>query len=350
MSQDMAAQRARGRRQTGHGLAFVGGAPRSGTTLLQNMLDSHPHVLGLPEFIALPEIMEVRDYLHDLVDREWIDRICTHQDIDASVARLIRELLLARVPEDPAIRLVTEKTPEDIFVFEALQAVLPEARFVVVVRDPRAVVASLLKVRRRFLAMGRMPAPRTRTLRAATTSTTDALDSAGRARRAASDRILAVRYEDLVREPERETRRVVEFLGLSWSGDMTTPSRFDHPGEKAITLSGAWYDAASFNQDPDPSRADRWRSTMSPLTQAVVATHVTRHVDPGPAADLLADYDLSPGAYGRLRVALARLVVTWWVLADRLEGLTDYLRPSTVLLWLRARWARRRGGGPGGDA
>lgn len=340
MSQDTAVQRAPDGRSTGRRLAFVGGAPRSGTTLLQNMLDSHPHILGLPEFIALPEIMEVRDYLHELVDREWIDRICSHADIDESVARLVHDLLHARVPEDPGIRLVTEKTPEDIFVFEALQAVFPEARFVIVVRDPRAVVASLQRVRGRFLSMGRMPAPRTRTLRAATTSTTEALASADRALRAAPERILLVRYEDLVREPGRESRRVTDFLGLAWSQRMTSPSRFDHPGEKAITLSGAWYDAASYNQDPDPSRADRWRTDMSPLAQAIVTTWVDRHLVSG----LLDGYDLAPVSHGRARAAVARVVTAAWELGDRMEGLTGYLRPTTLALWLRARWAARHGG------
>ena len=39
---------------------FVGGAPRSGTTLVQNMLDSHPDILGGPEFIHIPDIINLR--------------------------------------------------------------------------------------------------------------------------------------------------------------------------------------------------------------------------------------------------------------------------------------------------
>lgn len=42
---------------------LVGGAPRSGTTLLQNILDSHPDIVGGPEFMHLRDFVELRKTL-----------------------------------------------------------------------------------------------------------------------------------------------------------------------------------------------------------------------------------------------------------------------------------------------
>lgn len=43
--------------QKGERLIFTGGAARSGTTLVQNILDSHPDIVGGPEFLHLEDLM-----------------------------------------------------------------------------------------------------------------------------------------------------------------------------------------------------------------------------------------------------------------------------------------------------
>jgi hypothetical protein len=40
-------------------LVFVGGSPRSGTTLVQRVLNHHPKVYGGPEFDFIPSIAEL---------------------------------------------------------------------------------------------------------------------------------------------------------------------------------------------------------------------------------------------------------------------------------------------------
>ena len=69
---------------------FIGGVPRSGTTLLQNMLDSHPDILGLPEFIHLPEIMALRKNMRHSATHGMISDICSLDDIDTRIRKLIR--------------------------------------------------------------------------------------------------------------------------------------------------------------------------------------------------------------------------------------------------------------------
>ena len=59
----------------GKRFVFIGGSPRSGTTLVQNILDSHPVICGGPEFHHLPDIMNLRKALRDSIAKGWIDLI-----------------------------------------------------------------------------------------------------------------------------------------------------------------------------------------------------------------------------------------------------------------------------------
>ena len=51
----------------GEQFIFVGGAARSGTTLVQNILDSYPYIIGGPEFRNIPSIIKLRNELHESI-------------------------------------------------------------------------------------------------------------------------------------------------------------------------------------------------------------------------------------------------------------------------------------------
>lgn len=67
----------------GSSLIFVTGPPRSGTTLVQNMLDSHPRIVGAPEFRHIHHLVGVRNRLHDDIDQDSTDALSTKAWIDA---------------------------------------------------------------------------------------------------------------------------------------------------------------------------------------------------------------------------------------------------------------------------
>lgn len=113
-------------RHDGRQLIFVGGAPRSGTTLVQNMLDSHPEIFGGPEFLHIPEIIELRDRMHHSVSRHLIDQVCSHGQVDAQFRTLIEGFLMPPARQ-PDIRLISEKTPGNVLVFAELMSLWPRA-------------------------------------------------------------------------------------------------------------------------------------------------------------------------------------------------------------------------------
>ncbi len=247
-------------------LIFVGGSPRSGTTLVQNMLDCHPDVLGGPEFLHLPDIVSLGKKLHASIDRQWIDLFCSHEEVDEKLRRLCLDFLLPLADRMQARRL-SEKTPENVLVFPELARLFPHARFLHVVRDPRAVVASLLEVGRRARQKGLKPAPFTADTQAAIQRVRRSVSKGAQAAREFPDRVMTVRYEDVVLHPERETRAICEFLGLEWTSAMCRPADKPHLGEAAITEKSneLWYDRQSYYRNPEPANLEKWRSRLKAL-------------------------------------------------------------------------------------
>jgi sulfotransferase family protein len=251
---------------------FVGGAPRSGTTLVQNMLDSHPDILGGPEFIHIPDIINLRQKLHHSISIEWIDLICSYDDVDNCIGSLIEDLLLPFADKYGG-KLLSEKTPANVLVFSELISLFPKARFIHVVRDPRAIVASMLQAGARAKEKGIKTAGFTSSLNAAINYTKRCLKSGFGASKIAPDKIINVVYENLVTDPKSETIKICQFLKIEWSSQMLYPERLKHLGEQAITSKSdkIWYDPKTYNRDPEAHPVDKWKNQLTSMQQATVA-------------------------------------------------------------------------------
>ncbi len=246
-------------------LVFVGGSARSGTTLVQNMLDSHPDILGGPEFLHLPEIVKVRNSMQENVARGWIDQICSSQEVDTRFRSLILDFLVPFAERHEA-KLLSEKTPENIRVFPELVELLPNSHFIMVVRDPRAIVASMLQVGERASKKGIKVQEFTRDIDAAIRYIKRCMDAGFKAAANYPGHVLTVVYEKVVLDPEAETRKICDFLGLDWDPAMCVPGEKKHMGESAITVESGevWYSADQFNANPHTAGLDKWKNTLSP--------------------------------------------------------------------------------------
>lgn len=107
---------------------------------------------------------------------------------------------LINAVHDPQVCFI-EKTPKHVHCVKRINRIVPNARFVVVTRNPLDVCASLAK---RFGDL-KYCAERWN------------LDSGASFKLLeSSDQAIRVRYEDLVRSPETEFKRLLAFLNLSW--------------------------------------------------------------------------------------------------------------------------------------
>ncbi|MGH9186632.1 MAG: sulfotransferase family protein, partial [Acidimicrobiales bacterium] len=208
---------------------FIVGVGRSGTTLLRSILDAHSELAVVHEsrFVAWMARHRGRyeggsgfdeaRFLADLLDEGSPCPSRLHSwDVAPGV---VRAAVSAGRPADlaAAIRLVFrsyagaqgkprygDKTPGYVRFLPAVGALLPEARFVHLVRDGRDVALSMLDV-----DFGGVNVAHAAWMWA---SRLQAAETAGRG--LGPNRYLRVRYEDLVDAPEAEMGRICDFLTL----------------------------------------------------------------------------------------------------------------------------------------
>ncbi|HEV2210111.1 MAG TPA: sulfotransferase [Verrucomicrobiae bacterium] len=194
-----------GKREPLPPLAFLGGHPRSGTTLLEQVLDAHPGVAALDEPGAFTEVLEP----------------AFHKSRDHSSARLnaLRRLyakcLLQEAGDLAKGKLLLDKNPSPTARLPVWLRVFPELKVLIALRDPRDVVLScyfqnipLNAANVNFLSLERTAK-----------HYADLMDIWLAVREWEGFAWLETRYEDVVADLEKEGRRVTAFLGLAWEAD-----------------------------------------------------------------------------------------------------------------------------------
>jgi hypothetical protein len=134
-------------------LFFIGGAPRSGTTWLQQILDSHPNASCKGEglfakdlYPPLEAAMAQRSQALQMKNRSLFQHtggypLPTPEDTEflAGTAML---LAFSQQGADKDCQALGEKTPENVFFFARFQTLFPRAKFIGIARDPRDLLTS----------------------------------------------------------------------------------------------------------------------------------------------------------------------------------------------------------------
>jgi hypothetical protein len=188
--------------------AFILSSVRSGSTLLRVLLNSHSRIHS-------PHELHLRHLKVD-VDAAYAEKALNEIGLDARRLRfLLWDRVLHRELSASGKDLIVNKTPNDVFIADAIRECWPDARFIFLLRHPLATARSRQAARRdkdteaRNLEM---------VLRYA-----NALEAARRRYEG-----ITVRYEELTAEPERVTREVCAFLGVAWEPAMLEYGAFDH--------------------------------------------------------------------------------------------------------------------------
>jgi len=192
---------------------FLVGFPRSGTTLMEQMLGSHPRVLAtdekpmLPHMVdALGEVLGGPAAFPDALDRLDPDQIRRLRD------RYMHEAGAFVGAGRLRSRLLVDKHPLNILRLAMVRRVFPGARVLMMLRDPRDACLSCFmqtfEPNEAMVSFQHLP------------STAQMYDLVMGLWISSRDRLglpcMEVRYEDLVAEPERTLRGVLGFLGLAW--------------------------------------------------------------------------------------------------------------------------------------
>lgn len=242
---------------------FIVGCGRSGTTLLRSMLDSHPSVgVPLESLFIIDYLLSSRPatVLQKLLPKEYELREwgvhCHSADLAdcESGAEMIDRVHRIYLQQHGKNRW-GQKTPRFVRYGELLRTHFPGARFIHVIRDPRAVTSSLV----------RSEVHRTTPYHAARRWQGDVAAGLTFEQNHPHD-VLRIRYEDMVTRPETALRRVCQFLELEFFDDML---RYH---EHARSAYGSYYEKihSGLSKPVSAGAIDAWTRHLSEPDVALV--------------------------------------------------------------------------------
>ena len=245
---------------------FVVGFPRSGTTLLEQILDARDGLVSFDEQPYLPRTLV-------MLQQAGIDYPSGLGTLDADTRQQLRDYYFqqieARVPDRGNRRLV-DKNPLNWARLPLIRAVFPQARIILALRHPCDVILSCYMQNLRSTVLGGAFSDfgRIADLYIAMAEYWQALQPK------LELPLLVSRYENLVRDPETSTREIAAFLDIPWSADWLDNST--HARNKAIIHTPSY---AQVLQPLNSKAMGRWRhyrpyfdpEVMARLAPAVTA-------------------------------------------------------------------------------
>ena len=293
---------------------FVVGADRSGTTLLRSLLSAHSAIAVTPEthFLTWAEnkggLEREAPANFERFWRHYTDSIRFKDlDVDAGRCRALIDgqgaptyraifgALLAAYGERTGKPRVGEKTPNHVHHLARLLAWFPEARVVVLRRDPRAVVASQLRspwVQNRItppsLRRGLLVGSRPYEFAACVEGWARIYEEVVPVWEG-DPRVLLVSYEELVGDVEGELRRVCAFLEEPFERAMVarrTSETVPVPAGTAEIGDEAWRawrreHHASTLRPVSSAAVDKWRGELEESEIAAIEGRCGRGMEAG---------------------------------------------------------------------
>ncbi len=199
---------------------FIVGMPRSGTTLIEQILASHPALYGAGELKTMSDF--ARTVALDSPD--WEGALLALRKLGQEYLDQVWKLA-------PEARYITDKMPGNFYHLGLIHLMLPNAKIIHSMRDPMDTCFSCYALRFAhgheycydLKTLGRYYQRYTKLIR----HWHDVLPAG---------RILDVRYEDNVADPEREARRLLGYLGLPWDPACLRFYETDRPVKTASVM------------------------------------------------------------------------------------------------------------------
>ena len=234
-----------------HRLALLCGHPRSGTTLLEQVLDSHPDI------VSAEETNIFHDHAYPVLVRQCppeADILAVLESAPAGLLKQARENYFRCMENflgNPiAGRLLIDKNPILTFLIPPFVRIFPETKFLVALRDPRDVCLSCF--------MQSLPLNQSAAAYLTLEGTVEDYAALMTMYQALAPLLknsrIEVRYEDMVDDLESVARRALDFLGVPWDARVLG---FDEHARQKVVRSPTYADVTQ----PVYKRAvGRWRN------------------------------------------------------------------------------------------
>lgn len=294
---------------------FVVGCPRSGTTLVQRMLDAHPDLTVANDTHFIPRAAKRELRVHDdppltpqLVEQAMdyhrfhrmglgLEEVSQAADVDATWSAFVARLYDLRGRKAGKL-LSGEKTPDYCRWIPLLHRLFPRARFLHVLRDGRDTALSAMDWAHAGKGPGRWNLWERDPVGASALWWRWQAGAGCRDGRPLGDALYhEVRYEDLVRNPDLEMKAVCRFLELPFSRRM---ARF-HEGKTrntpGLSAKSAWL-------GPTPGLRD-WRRDMAAVDVAVFDAIAGELLD-------ISGYEYEKSGRDSLVMKRVEYCLSWW--------------------------------------
>ena len=257
------------------GPIFIVGMPRSGTTLMQSLLNHNAEISIAPEthFFVHLDSMNISDLkFHKYIRSNYVKSLnldieefvnSVQKEINEKNFKGIFEALLRTYLAKQGKTIIGEKTPAHYEHLDTIFSWYPRARVIWLVRDPRAVASSY-----KFVPWGNKgvisPALRWRG------------SQRELSRWHGDERIYTVRYEDLVSRTNEELKKVYRFLGIT-SAEVIDYEKDRNEKWFNVSTSSIWEKEhiKKPNSPISENSVEKWAKELSSSEIAVVET-ITR--------------------------------------------------------------------------
>jgi tetratricopeptide (TPR) repeat protein len=208
---------------------FILGMPRSGTSLLEQILSSHPDIFGAGELKFLPAVLDNIQYGHNRINLNEPEAYFPYAENVSWEIRGQRYVdNLQRLAGKPYKRIV-DKMPGNFTMVGLIRAILPKARIIHSRRHP---VETCLSNYRIHFAEGQHWSYNLRDLGRYYKRYWGLMQHW---RTEFPDAMLEVRYEDNVADVEGQARKIIDYLGLEWNDNCLEFYNTDRPVKTAST-------------------------------------------------------------------------------------------------------------------
>merc|ERR1719195_1353385 len=195
-------------------IIFIGGVPRSGTTLMRAMLDAHPEVRCGEETRVVPRILQMKSkWMKSEKESMRLEEAGITGDVlDSAVSAFILEVVAKH--GEPSSRLCN-KDPSTLKSGTYLKHLFPKSKFLFMVRDGRATVHSIITRKVTITGFDLKSYRQSLTKwNSAISAMNDQCEELG------PNYCLKVYYEQLILHPRTWLTKILKFLDLPWTEEV----------------------------------------------------------------------------------------------------------------------------------